>query len=216
MSRIAWVASVALLVAAAGCGQKQAVEAESAAPAAPSAEALRPSPVNGGAPAKVRAFDWNHRIGIAGIEAPKQLRFAVPDDALPAGTLVTLVWLDEPQRLTRARILAPRDAPWTVAGMPVEGRAYELHTTEIDSDDRQFAIAITGDVGAPSAVGGKVAIDLDGDGRQETFKMCASSEGVHFTVWSGEPLQSPQGWHRYLYLGMDLEPTCTDAEAGAN
>jgi hypothetical protein len=48
----------------------------------------------------------------------------------------------------------------------------------------------------------------------ETFRQCASAEGLHLTVWSGEPLKGPVDWQRYVYLGMDLEVTCTETETG--
>ena len=37
---------------------------------------------------------------------------------------------------------------------------------------------------------------------------CLSSEGVHYTVWEGEPLQSRRLWHEYYYLGYDVDSTC--------
>jgi len=57
---------------------------------------------------------------------------------------------------------------------------------------------------------GRVVLDLDGDGRSETFHECASTEGVHYTVRSGSGVQK---WWRYVYLGYDLEPTCTDGDS---
>lgn len=50
--------------------------------------------------------------------------------------------------------------------------------------------------------------DLDGDGRLETFKICASSEGLHLTVWTA----AKRRWHAYHYLGYDSEANCTPAE----
>jgi hypothetical protein len=37
---------------------------------------------------------------------------------------------------------------------------------------------------------------------------CLSSEGVHYTVWAGEPLRSRRLWHDYYYLGYDVDPSC--------
>ena len=44
------------------------------------------------------------------------------------------------------------------------------------------------------------------------FAECTSSEGVHLTAWRGVPLKSERLWHEYVYLGHDVEPTCTEAE----
>jgi hypothetical protein len=50
--------------------------------------------------------------------------------------------------------------------------------------------------------------DLDHDGKPERFRQCASSEGLHLTVWSREVRR----WHRYHYLGYDTEANCTEPE----
>ena len=57
-----------------------------------------------------------------------------------------------------------------------------------------------------------VQVDLDGDGVQESFRLCTSNEGLHFTVWSGKPLEGTRRWHRYHYLGFDVEPNCVEAD----
>ena len=54
--------------------------------------------------------------------------------------------------------------------------------------------------------------DLDGDGTLEYFRQCTSSEGVHLTIWSGEPLKGTRRWHHYYYLGYDVEPSCNEAD----
>jgi hypothetical protein len=69
--------------------------------------------------------------------------------------------------------------------------------------------------GAPvrvQKVKGSIAADLDGDGRNEFFRDCTTSEGVYFTIWTGAPLKGSRRWHQYLYLGYDVSPTCTDAD----
>jgi hypothetical protein len=50
--------------------------------------------------------------------------------------------------------------------------------------------------------------DIDGDGMVERLRVCTSNEGLHLTIWSGEPLVGPRRWHRYLFLGYDVEPSC--------
>jgi len=55
---------------------------------------------------------------------------------------------------------------------------------------------------------GGLLIDLDGDGQAELLKVCPSSEGIHVTAWQGKQ----RLWHSYMYLGVDLEATCSRAE----
>lgn len=37
-------------------------------------------------------------------------------------------------------------------------------------------------------------------------------EGLHLTVWTGEPLKGKSRWHAYYYLGYDTEANCTAAD----
>ena len=212
MNRSCWIALFAAVLLA-GCGKPQAQQEADTTPAALPPEAHDSSPLDRDTAPRIRSFDWSRRIGIAAVQHGRQLVFAAPDDALPPGTLVTLVWLDEPQHFSQARILALNRQPWVIAGQPVEGSAYELQAEAIDSKQGGYAIAITGETGAPAISGENVVIDLDGDGENETFRQCSSAEGLHLTVWSGPPLTSPQDWHRYLYLGQELQVTCSETEA---
>ena len=61
-------------------------------------------------------------------------------------------------------------------------------------------------------VGNRLEADLDRDGVAERFFTCASYEGVHLTVWSGEPLKGKERWHRYYYVPYDTEPSCVPSD----
>jgi hypothetical protein len=77
--------------------------------------------------------------------------------------------------------------------------------------DQTIGIAVVRPPGRTAAARGP-GVDLDGDRKPEHFRMCASFEGLHFTVWSGEPLKGTLRWHHYYYLGYDTEPDCKPAE----
>lgn len=59
--------------------------------------------------------------------------------------------------------------------------------------------------------GGLVGFD-SGSETPYYFRTCASAEGLHLTVWKGLPLKGKRVWHRYYYLGYDMEPNCTEAD----
>jgi hypothetical protein len=75
-----------------------------------------------------------------------------------------------------------------------------------------IAIAVIAPVTSFKRTEDVVSADLKHDGHQDFFRYCASSEGLHFTVWSGPSLDSVLQWHQYYYLGYDVEPNCTDRE----
>ena len=53
------------------------------------------------------------------------------------------------------------------------------------------------------------------EGNADYFSSCSGSEGVHLLVWNGLPHQGTLEWHRYHYLGYDVENTCTEADTAA-
>jgi hypothetical protein len=71
------------------------------------------------------------------------------------------------------------------------------------------AIGLVGFSGKFNRQADLITADLDGDGQDEFFRSCTSAEGIHFTIWSGKPLDGKVRWHEYYYLGYDVEPTCT-------
>ncbi len=73
-------------------------------------------------------------------------------------------------------------------------------------------VAVFVSPGILSMKGKEIVGDLDADGILEYFRQCTSSEGVHLTIWSGEPIKGIRRWHRYFYLGYDVEPSCSDAD----
>jgi hypothetical protein len=64
----------------------------------------------------------------------------------------------------------------------------------------------------PIVRNGIVEADLDADGARETFRVCASTESVHFMLWTGPPADGRPRWHGIFYAGYDMNPTCTDQD----
>lgn len=93
--------------------------------------------------------------------------------------------------------------PATLAGYAVEGWAPgQMPAIGVVENG---AVVFHNDAGAMTA-------DLDGDGKPEYFRSCLSSEGVHFTVWTGRPFEGRLRWHEYYSLGYDVEPDCRPEE----
>ena len=144
-------------------------------------------------------FSFDRSIGVA-YTADERLCIAIEHRGLAAGTRVTIIVPaagNETARRIETRIAG--------AGCPegphmLQGARYQLVR---ETKDPLVGIAVTG---------ARSSLDLDGDGRAESFRQCASGEGLHLTVWSGAPLKGRRRWHRYVYLGYDTEPDCQPAD----
>jgi hypothetical protein len=164
------------------------------------------------APASGQAgFDFASHVGLAAVTADGAACLAMPASALAPGSAVVLVDDRDAGALLHAVVERVRDAP---CGGDVEGGVTAYDARVRGDGLPPFAVLIAVAVrGAALAEGpGGVSGDLDGDGTRETFRSCTSAEGLHFTIWSGAPLTGRRRWHRYYYLGYDVEPSCTPAE----
>jgi hypothetical protein len=107
---------------------------------------------------------------------------------------------------TRARVLeALAHCPDAVPGLGMTH--HRLSADGFEAGDLGIAVLVEG----ASVLAGP-ATELDRDGLPESYRACTSLEGVHLTVWAGEPLRGERLWHHYHYLGYDVEPTCVDAD----
>lgn len=133
------------------------------------------------------------------------------------GTAVTVVALDGPERLVAGRVVGPAE---TAAGCPalLDDRRevnlagglsfYRVEPVE-PVEPWQLAIGVVANAGMAMGNG---ALDIDGDGRGETFGYCATSEGVLFIVGAasdGRPL-----WEGEYHLGHPVRADCYDAVLG--
>lgn len=140
---------------------------------------------------------------------------ALTDAAVVPGASVTVVTLDEPRRVVAARIVRLAEA---ADGCPplLEDRregnlAGGLSFYRVDpADGSALAIGVLAPVGVAAAPGAMP--DIDGDGREDTFGHCATSEGIRFFVRAG-----PDGrllWDGYYHLGYDVQSDCPEAVTG--
>ena len=145
------------------------------------------------------------RIGLA--TGDSEHCVAMPGAALPPGSPIALVTLNEPQEVHRAVVTRAVPDCEGMAPHDMRGPYYRLAPEAGGGRLPGLSVAI---LGRPSVlvVAGEVRLDL-GNGRLEArVRSCTSSEGLHLTLWSGVPLKSTRLWHAYWYLGMDVEPDC--------
>ncbi|MDV2995354.1 MAG: hypothetical protein N4J56_005008 [Chroococcidiopsis sp. SAG 2025] len=132
---------------------------------------------------------------------------------LNIGSQVNIVLLSVPQRVVSG-IISGSDRQCSEISKPhnVSRKYYRRSLLNNRSHLSVPAIGVLNSSNQLHRVGLKVVGDLDGDGIEESFRSCASSEGLHLTVWSS----GTRKWHSYSYLGYDLEPTCTTIEVKDN
>jgi hypothetical protein len=76
--------------------------------------------------------------------------------------------------------------------------------------DPEWGIAVFAPGSRAEYVDGEFVLKTPDAATPLSFRTCASQEGVHFTTWRG----NRRTWHEYVYLGSDLEATCTDKDVG--
>ena len=154
----------------------------------------------------------NHAPEIrAGVVATHQGRsvLAMAAPRLAVGAKLTLVTPDPPQTTTVARVVRvlADDADMHMrTNSP--GPYYEIASAEAGLTLPQLAIAIAGE---PSVrrIGTTMSLHLNGGSPDVRARSCTSIEGLHLTLWAGEPLKGPRLWHLYYYVGYDMQPSCT-------
>jgi len=157
------------------------------------------------------AWSYNERAGIVRFGGEGDACFTIANPSLAFGTAVTVVELSTQRTLT-AVVAPPTEACLQAANGQAEARSYRLVRFEGSAPPAPwFGIAIVRS-SLPFKANASAAADIDGDGHDEFFRSCTSSEGVHFTIWSDRPLSGTLRWHRYSYLGYDVTPSCTPEE----
>ncbi len=159
------------------------------------------------------AFNYAGGIGIAVVARGNACLHI--DNASP-GTRVSLVSIGPPQAVSEAEVVGKASSACpALPGSASDRHRYAIRVTKGNVEPAQPMFAIAGFTGRFETRGGTVAADLDGDGKREFFRSCASAEGLHLTVWSGAPLSGTPKWHDYYYAGYDLEANCTPEETTA-
>ena len=160
-------------------------------------------------PLKPTHFSYTTDIGIV-VLGPGRACLQIRNASLSQNTEIDLVDPKIPQSTSTAIVIRQADnvCPANI-GEPEVSR-YEIRLAKDLPPSTMMAIV---DPGVSfQRVGDLVTADLTHNGHQDFFRYCASSEGLHFTIWSGPSVESARLWHQYYYLGYDVEANCADRE----
>ena len=155
-------------------------------------------------------------IGIAftaSAAEPPKVCLSIRNSSLAAGSVIRLINPTLPQTELKGSIVGPDPACTGAPGGEDGLHYYAIQVAKAPASPMAM-IAVSGFSGPFRKKGDLLLADLEADGHEESFRFCTSSEGIHFTVWTGPPLEGKIRWHQYYYLGYDVEPTCTPKEIG--
>lgn len=162
--------------------------------------------------ARKTRFSYSSDIGIVVVKSGKTC-LEIHNASVSPNSKVSLVVPTVPQSTSDAVVIGRADdlCP-TIDPSDSSLDRYEVFTAKDNTPSSGPSIAILGSIGPFARVGNLMAVDVDNDGRQEFFRSCSSAEGIHFTVWSGKPLEGARRWHQYYYLGYDVAADCTQQD----
>jgi hypothetical protein len=138
----------------------------------------------------------------------------VVEDGLTVGQPVAVVVLSEPRRLIKGFITSKSASPCAdFSNTGLASLSYALGFPDAKLEPGELGILIGNAVSSLhiNERTGVVAMN----GIRYKFDECTSHEAVHLTVRSSTGSRSQLVWHDYVYLGYDVEPTCTQKELAA-
>jgi hypothetical protein len=162
-----------------------------------------------------RPFDYDSHLGIA-LDRLGLVCLTIDNGRLSVKQRITLVIPSRPQSIAQAEVLrAAPDLCQNTGSDRAGAHYYVLRMVSGSIAANGPTIAVLNPARSLMVKGGVVMGDLEGNGHSEYFRQCTSSEGVHLTVWTGRPLRGKRRWHRYFYLGYDVQSDCAPAETAA-
>lgn len=169
-------------------------------------------------PKSKEIFDIHSKIGIAEIQSDEPSCLRTKNGDLAENTTVSIIYsLDEPpQKVLTATIkkkleksCARRDSE-IGDNNPGENFFYSLRLNEVKSEEIGYdaGIAVIQSEKPIQVVNNLASVDLNNDGKAEFFRRCMGFEGIHYTIWTGQPLKGKRIWHSCFYLDYDTEANC--------
>ena len=132
---------------------------------------------------------------------------AMPAAASQQGTVITLLSDSSPPRVVNASIGQPTSTCALDKNL-MGGPYYSLRLRGAVPEQRTVWVAMKGEVPTRTAASGRLTARLGAEYPAVQIHSCTSSEGVHYSVWTGTPMDSRRLWHAYFYLGYDVQPSC--------
>ena len=166
-------------------------------------------------PRENNGFIYDARLGVAEIEQHGEVCLTIKDAKLKPGDSVSVIstegGVEQAQvtaKLDKSCSRDPNAAP--------DDSFYTLQLAKNRLPPSTLGLAIADYSGPFENQDGFVGFNtVRLQGKADYFSSCSGGEGVNLLVWNGLPRQGTLQWHRYHYLGYDVETTCTAADTSA-
>jgi hypothetical protein len=159
--------------------------------------------------ASAGAFDFAHNVGLAILDDKGAACLAINNKGITPSTSLTLVSIDEEPTIHSVTAGRRLSSPCPSAlKADIAGIYYGIKVpADLHLKPGPY-FAVLGPVSQFKIRNKQVVATLEGIPELVSFRVCTSSEGLHFTLWQGKPLLGTRVWHCYFYLGYDVEPSC--------
>lgn len=158
---------------------------------------------------------YRQRIGI-GVTTASRTCIAIPNNNLVASSPVTLISPVLPQAFVQGEISAiVHDQCPVSKDIDPAVTSYDVRMKQGPLPKLTPLIAVTGTSSVFSmGANNYVQADLQQNNKFESFRACSGTDGVHLTVWQGNPLEGPLLWHGFYYAPGDTSvgPACAPKE----
>jgi len=141
---------------------------------------------------------------------------AIGNDSLAASSPVTLVSAVLPQAYVQGEITGVSQEPCPInKAVDPTLTSYDVRVKTGNLPKLSPLIAVAGTSQAFSmGANSYIQADLQQNNKFESFRACSATDGVHLTMWQGNPLDGPLLWHGFYYSpgSIGIGPTCSPKE----
>jgi hypothetical protein len=156
-------------------------------------------------------IDYKTQVGIVE-PGDRSTCMTIFNSGLKPHQTVKIITGDKPQDLLEGEIAAVAEKNCSHDPNQLNGDVHYLIHLANDQDLSTMGLALVNYTGAFKVIDGLYGFNMRSDGSLDFFRSCSSNEGIHMSVWSGPPLRGTRRWHRYFYLGYDVEANCNEKD----
>ncbi len=165
------------------------------------------------APSKQPPFDYARGVGMVAARRGGEFCLMIQDGSLKPGDELALVWTPlgnatQPSEIRHSKVNTALKKPCESASATAADVSYLVDGSELKNGKIYFAMARK--QANLKIRQGRVEGRLGGSA--VAFRACTSMEGIHLNIWTGAARATKKLWHRYYYLGYDVESTCIEAD----